>query len=188
MNKWLFNPFLYLADVKALLYGWIAMIVTAIIGLASYTHFDGVIDVHTASKSYSIGYHLLEQLVDWSCATLIFWGAGALVSKSAVRVIDIAGTMAFARIPMIFAAIAGFGIKVPGQLKTVDELVNAITPLVIISSLFSLVFLIWMVALMYNAFRVSTNLKGGKATVVFIVSLLFSEIISHILLAIISNH
>ncbi len=187
MNKWLFNPFIYLADVKALFWGWLAMIVTAFIGMFSHTHFDGVIDVHTAGKTFSIGFHLLEQLVDWACATLIFWGIGAAVSKSVVRAIDIAGTMAFARIPMIFAAIAGFGIKVPGQLKTVDEITNAITPTVIICSLVSLVFLIWMVALMYNAFRVSTNLKGGKAITVFIVCLLFSEIIAHLLLAIISN-
>ena len=187
MNKWLINPFIYIAGAKALLWGWAAMLVTAIIGMMSYTHFDGVIDVHTAGKAFSLGYHLLEQLVDWSCATLLFWGAGVLVSKSSIRLIDVAGTMAFARIPMIFAAIAGYGIKIPGQLKTVDEITRAITPMVIVCSLVSLVFLIWMIAWMYNAFKVSCNIKGGKATVVFIIGLLFSEIISHILLYFISN-
>ena len=43
-----------------------------------------------------------------------------------------------------------------------------------------LVALIWMIYLMYRAFSVSCNLKGGKAVVLFIAALIAAEVISKI--------
>jgi hypothetical protein len=42
-------------------------------------------------------------------------------------------------------------------------------------------FSIWMIALMYNAFRISCNIKDSKAVGGFIAGLLISEVVSAII-------
>jgi hypothetical protein len=51
-----------------------------------------------------------------------------------------------------------------------------------------MVFLVWMVALMYQAFSVACNVKGGKAIGTFIGGLVLAEIISKICVALIWLH
>lgn len=179
MNKWLFNPFIYIAGARALGIGLAAMLLTAVAGYYSNTHFDGVIDVHTGNTPAPLFVYLLEQLIIWASAVGVFYAASLLFSRSATRFIDIAGTMALARWVALFAAIAGFGIHVPKHMNTVADITNAITGSVIALSVLIIIITIWMVALMYNAFTVSANIKGSKAIVVFTGSLIIAETLSH---------
>ena len=181
MKKWLFNPFVYIAGMRALLTGWAIMLVTAGIGYYSNAHFDGVIDMHTG-RIAPLPVYFWEQLIDWGCVVLLFYPAGLIWSKSSIRFVDVAGTFALARWPMIISAILGFGIKMPAAIHTVDDVMNAITGTVILIGLFVMVFTIWMIALMYHAFTVSCNMKGGKAIGIFIAGLLIAEILSHVIL------
>ena len=58
----------------------------------------------------------------------------------------------------------------------------------VIAVIIALLMTIWMVALMYKAYAVSCNLKGAKAIVTFIVSLILAEAVSKVLiLALFSN-
>jgi hypothetical protein len=178
MKKWLFNPFIYVAGTRALLMGLTAMALTAFVGLYSHTHFDGAIDIHTGKIS-TLSEQLLEQLVVWGTTAGLFYLAGLLFSASSIRLVDVAGTMALARWVMIFPAALGFLLHVPAsQPQTVAEIMKLLTPGFIAVGLLSLVFVIWMVALMYNAFTVSCNLKGSKATGTFIITLILAETIS----------
>ncbi len=178
MKNWLFNPFIYVAGSRALLIGLAAMAITALIGLYSHTHFDGAIDIHTGKIS-TLSVHLLEQLIVWGTTAGLFYIAGLLFSGSIIRLIDVAGTMALARWVTIFPAALGFLLHVPDtQPQTVAEIMKLLTPGFIAVGLLSVVFVIWMVALMYNAFTVSCNLKGSKATGTFIITLILAETIS----------
>lgn len=177
MKKWLFNPFMLIAGSSALVTGMAAMLASAVICYYSKTHFDGVIDAHTGLTA-PIYVYLIEPLVDWVLIVLMLYIAGKLFSDSTVRFIDVAGTQALARWVMIFSAIIGFFITVPDTGHSVDDLVRSITPLTIMLGLLEIVFAIWMIALMYNAFKISCNLKGGKATSLFIAGLLIAEILS----------
>jgi hypothetical protein len=181
MKKWLFNPFVYVAGTRALLIGIAVMAVTAVIGVHSNAHFDGVIDMHA-------GRITPAQLIDWGLVVVLFYAAGLLFSRSSIRFIDVAGTMALARWPMIFCALLSFGIPPLGQVHTLDEVLKAITPTAIAIGLLGLVFTIWMIALMYNAFKVSCNMKGGEAIGTFIVALLIAEVLSHVMLHQLYNH
>ncbi len=187
MKKWLFNPFIYVAGSRALITGLVLMVITAIIAFVSHTHFDGVIDVHTSRNPAPLAVSFMEQIVNLACVIILFYAAGLLFSKSSVRLVDIAGTLSLARWPMIFVAIIGFGLIAPASdsLKVVME---SITPLHILLSIVSLLLSIWMIALMYNAFTVSANIKGGKALIVFIACLLIAEISAHIILHQIYRH
>jgi len=178
MKKWLFNPFMYIAGTKSLFIGLAIMAATATIGFYSHTHFDGVVDMHNGRIS-ALPFYFWEQLIDWGTVVVIFFITGKIFSKSSIRFIDVAGTMAMARWVAIFSAVIGFGINAPNVMPhSTDDILKVITPSFVLFGLLSLVFIIWMIALMYNAFRVSCNMKGSQATGLFILSLIIAEIIS----------
>ncbi len=184
MKKWLFNPFVYVAGTKALVIGWAGILVTAVIGYFSKTHFDGVLDAHTGHSS-PLWFYLEDAIVDWSLPVAIFYISGRIFSKSSIRFIDVAGTLAFARWVMLFPALIGFCVYVPesNHPTTVDELIKrSMTAPVILSGLVGIAFVAWMVALMHNAFTTSCNLKGSKAVWSFVIGLIVAEILSKIIL------
>jgi Yip1 domain len=180
MKKWLFQPFYYVAGAKALVMGVLVLVVTALLSIAGHTHFDGVLDVHTG-KATAVSFYFYEQLLNWACMVVVFFAAGKLFSASAIRVVDIAGTMAFARWPLIFCTLAQLIVRVPAiGLKDMD-LVRSYIPQIAAFGLVTLLATIWYVALLYNAFTVSCNLKGSRATGAFIGALIVAEIISKVI-------
>lgn len=182
MKKWLFNPFVYIAGAKALVIGLACMLATGVISFYSHVHFDGVVDIHPGRVS-TLQVHLLEQLIIWAVPVVIFYLAGVIFSHSSIRIIDIAGTIAMSRWVMIFIAIIGFAMHVPSVMpKTLDDMRTLLTPSFIFFTVINLLAVIWMITLLYNAFVTSCNIKGGKATGIFIVSLLISEIIASLII------
>jgi len=53
--------------------------------------------------------------------------------------------------------------------------------LILVFALIGILILVWFVVLAYNGFKVATNAKGTKSTLLFIVSLLVAEILSKII-------
>ena len=180
----IFNPFRYIAGLRALVYGWSVMLITGCLAFFSKTHFDGVIDVHTGLFS-PFPYYLLEQLIAWGLAVIPFYLAGYVMSKSSIRFIDVAGTLALARWPLIFLPLINLALPIRFDLNHID-------PIFVIIALVNLVFVVWFIALMYNAVCTSCNLKGKSAIVLFISTLIFSEMLSkfvfHLLYNQITNH
>jgi len=178
MKKWLFNPFLYLAGARALILGLASMCITAIICSFSNTHFDGIVDVHPVITP--LAPYFVETLIDWVVIAAMLYLGGIAFSRSSIRLIDVAGTLALARWPLIIAAVAGFGIDAAAvaefKNRPVAEATKLITPQFLVCSLVQLAGLIWYVALMYKAFSISCNLKGGKAAGIFIAALVLAEI------------
>lgn len=170
------NPFKYIAGSKALLWGLAIMLVTAFIARYSNARFDGAIDMHVVPGG-TWALHLLEPLIDWGCVAATFFLAARIASRSRVRLIDIAGTTALSRAPLILAALAAFLQR--GEVKSVEDL----TATFWVVALISLGAAIWMIILLYNAFTVSANLKGTKAAVSFTIALIAAEILSKVLLS-----
>jgi hypothetical protein len=171
--KWLFNPFFYIAGEKSLLIGWVAMLLASVVSYFSKTHFDGAIDIHFgAGGKYT--FFLMEQFIAWFSLSAVFFGVGFIFSKSKVRLIDVAGTMAMARVITLPVAFMGFlpvyPVNLDDQIMLVVGIVTTLVPA------------IWMIALMFNAFVVSTNIRGAKATACFIAGLIAAEILSKVLL------
>jgi len=181
MKKWFFNPFIYVAGSRSLIIGWCVILLTVVVSFFSRTHFNGALDTHNSHDAAPIWIHFSEALIDWGCLAGIFYFCGLVFSKSAIRFIDVAGTMAMARWPMLPVAIIGFGIRVPATLITLNDILKSLTPQVIFCSILDIVFTVWMVALCYNAFSVSCNLKGGKAAWVFTGGIIVAEIVSKII-------
>ncbi|OHB60192.1 MAG: hypothetical protein A2167_05975 [Planctomycetes bacterium RBG_13_46_10] len=189
LTQWLFNPFQFIAGGSSLLLGVLIILITAYIGSLSNTHFDGVLDVHLG-KDVPLWLFLAEVLIDWLCLSIVLLITAFIVSQSSFRIIDIFGTQALARAPYLLAALlalpkgaARFGeyltAKAMNKPVTV-ELQNTDVLFFAVMTIVTLLMLIWMVVLMYRAYSVSCNLKGRKALISFVVSLVLAEALSKI--------
>lgn len=189
-NVWsyLFRPFQFIAGIKSLLLGIITLLILSLLGHLSHTYFDGVLDVHyvCTDAPSTLLTHVIWIFGSWIIAVIIMYLTALILAGRSVRFIDMAGTLAMAKIPMIGAALWGFipiihiciGNPVDLQLMMNEILVPTLLALP------SLIFLIWSIVLMYNAFSISGNLKGTKGVLSFIATLLISELLSKIVIVI----
>ncbi len=69
-----------------------------------------------------------------------------------------------------------------GQSGTTSTINSTDAVIFFVAAIIAILMIIWMVALMYKAYTVSCNLKGAKAVVTFIISLILAEIVSKILI------
>jgi len=172
------NPFRKIAGWEALLVGVVIMALTAVIGKFNSVTFDGVLDV-SPGMVFDFSAAFAMQAVIFFTLFLTMWLSGICFSKSKLRAIDVAGTMALARSPMLLLAILFFLPITPESPYDI--------PRVIISVLICIPFVIWTIILMYNAYSVSCHLKGTKAVVSFIGALIVAEILSKLVLVCLSG-
>jgi hypothetical protein len=186
-TQWLFNPFKFIAGYQALLIGLAVIILTSLLGSLSNTHFDGVLDVHTGLQA-PLWFFLSEGLINWMSLVVPLFLFGLIFSHSAFRTIDVIGTQALARWPYLITA----AVMLPDANRRVLEYLMAqctqthsassINPpdiaIFAVAMFLTILMIIWMVALMYRAYTVSCNIRGPKAIVTFIVSLIGAEVLS----------
>lgn len=190
--SWLFTPFKFIAGLKALIWGLLVIIVLSVLGYLSNTHFDGALDIHYGCLETHTPYiiHMVYQLVGWLSLTTVFYIAARIVTKSKIRLIDIAGTIALSQAPLILAALAGF---IPSfhicigdfDTQNIAEMTAILKENIIILcvlGIITIILSIWSIMLMYNAYSVSANLKGMVGIVSFIIALIIAEILSLIIL------
>ncbi len=189
LQVWLFNPFEYVAGLPALALGVAAILTSGLLGAVSRSHFDGVLDFHTG-LAVPLWFYPLEGLVDWLALALVLYPAGLLLSGSRIRAIDVFGTQALARFPTLFMAAAAL---LPGYQTLTERLATTLgrgsasfdfsaAEIAVFIAVIVVVLLavVWMCVLMYRAFAVACNVRGAKAIVAFIVSLLVAEVLSKV--------
>jgi hypothetical protein len=187
MNPKLLNPFTRIAGTKSLVYGLLIILSTSLIGHYSHTHFPDILSVKL-SPDFPVWYFILQGLSNWLVISSLLYLAAKLFSKSSVRLIDIFGTQALARTPYLLAALMGFSNTVEklgkhllwtllqqGEPITISQFEIA---LAILLMGVTLLLTVWLITLMFNAFKVSSNLKGPKLVLSFIVILISSMPIS----------
>jgi len=173
MKQLLFHPFRRIAGYSALLIGLVFMAAAALVAYCNGCHFDGALDIHTGLTNPLWSY-FFEALVAWLPLVLIFFITAKLFSRSRIRFIDIAGTMAMSRWPMLPAALFCFlPMPLPGQNGNIAAGIIGVLGLLACS--------IWMVALMYQAYTVSAHLSGKKAIWSFVCALILSEFITKLI-------
>ena len=191
MKKYIFNPFTQIAGVKALLLGVLVILLSAVLCFFSHAHFDGALDAHFGAEG-NIAQFFKEGFIDLASVIIVFYILGLIVAGTRFRFVDMAGTMAFARIPLIltplFALIFSpekvihyilYTFLHKGEPSTISVL-DIIG--FVIATLITILMVIWMIALMWNAFRICMNSKKPKIVVTFIIGLLLAEVLSKITL------
>jgi len=182
---WFVNPFNRIAGLQAFLLGLLFVLMMGIVGTFSRVCFDGVFDMHlTHQMTFDRSFLLLA--IDVSSLVFVMWITGLIISKS-FRFLDILGTMTLAKAPFIILALTGFFTKSIDlkEILPTPHLNSALISLIVIA-LLSIPVLIWTITLMYNALKISCDVKGTKLNISFIIALIVSEIVSKILILLIS--
>jgi hypothetical protein len=191
LKQWLFNPFRFIAGTEALFLGLIIILAAAVIGWFGKTHFDGVLDVHTGGTA-PLWLFIAEGVIDWLCMVLFLFFSALLISRVSWRFIDILGTQALSRWPTLLTALAmlpeanrRFGnylLSKISQSGTAPAINQMDAFIFFTAAIISLLMIIWMVTLMYKSYMVSCNVKGPKAIITFIISLILAEALSKVLI------
>ncbi|MGC3977382.1 MAG: hypothetical protein QM751_03595 [Paludibacteraceae bacterium] len=154
----------------------------AIIGKFTNLLFDGAIDAHYSGGQFTFIQAIIVSLVDVTTLFLTMI-AGAYVLTKNFRIIDILGTMTFARTPFLLMAVLALFVKQPEYSEIIKQPTVILTyPMFLVFVLLSIPIMVWIIALMYHAFKVSTGTNGAKLTSVFIVALVVAEITSKVLI------
>jgi len=178
LSTWVFNPFLFVGGERILLIGLIIAAVHIPIGYFLNVRFDGAIDMHLVPTDVGLLTPVIDVLIAWlSMAGCMF--AAAKLFQSPMRLIDIAGAVLVARIPLLLSI--GPVLLLEPDFQSIEELLNLqgseLYQLAALSVI-SLLFLIWFFVLLFNAFKINSNLKGARLWVGFIGSAIIAEIIS----------
>ena len=173
MNNKIFNPFVQIAGFKSLLIGVSGLILTTFTAFKTGTHFNGLLNIDFAKDS-GFWVYLLENCSQWIILSIFFYLAGLLLSKSRVRLIDILGTTLFSRIPLVITPLVRT-IPVFQSFAFGSATMYSIIGIYLIS-------LVWTIVLLFNAFKVSGNLKSVQLIVSFIASMVLTEVLTKICL------
>jgi len=187
--RWVYNPFEKIAGWKAFGIGIAILILTTVIGYFGNTVFYGISIKSVQSITWCKAFSL--QALGLVVTVFVLWITGLLFAKH-VRFQDILGTVTLAKYPLVLAAIMFLTLSKwlnelnntllsAKNIQETIELFNSLTisdyVFFILFAIVSILILVWAIALLFNAFKVSTNLKGGKCALLFIAGLLISEII-----------
>ncbi len=175
---WLFNPFYFWGGSK-LLYAGLTVIAAHIpMALFFNARFAGALDMHVHLSQPSMQTILIDVTVAWLAMAVCMYIA-AQIFEPAVRMIDIAGATALARLPMLLGIIPAY-LFAPDT-DSVDDLLSIQgmdLAILVAGALVVFVFFVWFLILLFNALKVNSNLKGWKLGVSYISVLIVAEIIS----------
>jgi hypothetical protein len=169
----LFNPFNQIAGFKSLNFGLIGLLIVTYLAFITGTHFNGLLNINFAKDS-DYWVFITESITNWLLISAFIYISGLILSKSKIRVIDILGTTLLSRIPLIIAPLI--------------RIIPAFQSFMILSWQmyfvigFYLISLIWTIILLFNAFKISCNLKNEKLIISFIISILLSEICTKLII------
>jgi len=167
--KLIFNPFEKIAGYTALVVGLAIILLTSFLAALNGIHFDGVLSVQLGAYT---GFHVpfAESLINYTFLCLTGYIVCRIFSKSNFRIIDLSGTIAFSRYPLLIATAMGFipGIDRQNPYNMINFLVG-----------FAVIFcVVWSQILLYNSLHISANLKGNKKWIAYIILITFTAVIS----------
>lgn len=186
--KILYNPFERYSENQLILTGIIGLLIGSALAYFFQARFDGVIDLHFSSNGSVLWEPFVDNIFVVSCGFIFLAIIGKVLYKK-TRLIDIMATCLVARCPLYILPLLNINnitfessekllvlIQDPHHPIPIDALV-----ITILFGLISILFLIWMIALLYNGFKVSTNGKGRNLIVGFVLSLIMAEVLSKII-------
>lgn len=199
MKTLLFNPFERIAGFTALFTGLGIMLITAVIACLSQIRLDGVLDLHiqnnfmpSPAPVLPFYVYLGEGLINWLSISILLYVSGLIFSKSKFRFVDVFGTQALARFPYLLATVCSWIFFSDNMMLYLEHIalqkgeavsLSAWDVVQFVLSTVSMIgCFIWMIVLMYRAYRISCNINGSKGVVSFAAALILAEVASKLLI------
>lgn len=198
MKTWLFKPFDRVAGGPVLAAGLLVILLTALLAWRSGLQTDGVLDLHFQA-GLSLPDLLLQGLINWLTLSVCLLIAGRWLSSTRFRLVDLFGTQALARWPMLLAVIylsipalggriESLTLRMLEAMPTEPDKVMASSEYLLdamwltLISLPLIACLVWMIWLMFHSYALTCNLRGQRAFFSFVGALLLAEILSKLLI------
>ena len=190
MNTLLFKPIAKFQESTLLIFGILVAAISLFVAVQTGIRFDGAIDAHVGNDISIVT--ALKDLVIAIATMVLFLFIAAKIVNSKTRFIDILNTVLVARITILFLAmisalpyLKNIGAKIlAAQGNSIEVTKIALNPIFLFLSLLLVVLLVWYIALLWNGFKISSNAKGGKSVVLFIIAIVSAEVTSKIILSI----
>lgn len=186
--KYLFNPFVKFSEISLLIVGLISIVFGSFIGNYFSVTFDGIIDAHSASRSFLSS--LKENLINVILVFIVLSILGKMIN-SKTRLIDILNISMIYRIPLYLSALLidmpilkSVGDKVAANIDSPQNIKFEALELVAILAISSVLILLVMysIVLLFKGFKTAINLKKWQHYVFFALALILAEVFSKIII------
>ena len=181
MKKFL-NPFVYYSGGVTLTVGWIGMALMVAVAAVTGQTFRGIFSFGVGELSC---WRLAGQLLaGWILFSGLLYAAARIWSPSQIRLIDIVGNQAMARLPYLVLLLFELLYSTPQLLHDVEEIrqlnfaeMTSYTPPIglVLSGVVGIVVLVWFFAWSWMGFSIAANLRGKRAAVIYIGCYLLAE-------------
>ena len=181
------NPFIRIAGGQALIWGFLGLIVSTLLCWISGYHYHGLLHFGPAPNPAWWCY-LAEHLIVWLIPALLFYLGGLFLSHSRIRVIDVLGTVLFAQLPLLGMNLISLlpAMRMMSQMNMnmspEEMLAQPYFILAMILTLLGLPFLILTLIWMFNALKVSCNLKQWKLWTVALIGIIGGDVLCRFLI------
>ena len=185
--KLIVNPFIRIAGGQALIWGFLGLIVSTLLCWISGYHYHGLLHFGPAPNPAWWCY-LAEHLIVWLIPALLFYLGGLFLSHSRIRVIDVLGTVLFAQLPLLGMNLFSLlpALRMMSQMNMImspeEMLAQPYFILAMILTLLGLPFLILTLIWMFNALKVSCNLKQWKLWTVALIGIIGGDVLCRFLI------
>ena len=190
--KLIVNPFIRIAGGQALIWGFLGLIVSTLLCWISGYHYHGLLHFGPAPNPAWWCY-LAEHLIVWLIPALLFYLGGLFLSHSRIRVIDVLGTVLFAQLPLLGMNLISLlpAMRMMSQMNMnmspEEMLAQPYFILAMILTLLGLPFLILTLIWMFNALKVSCNLKQWKLWTVALIGIIGGDVLCRFLIGCING-
>lgn len=185
--KLIANPFIRIAGGQALIWGFLGLIASTLLCWISRYHYHGLLHFGPAPNPAWWCY-LAEHLIVWLIPALLFYLGGLFLSHSRIRVIDVLGTVLFAQLPLLGMNLISLlpAMRMMSQMNMnmspEEMLAQPYFILAMILTLLGLPFLILTLIWMFNALKVSCNLKQWKLWTVVLIGIIGGDVLCRLLI------
>src|SRR5690554_380611 len=190
--KVLFNPFEKYSEKTLLIFGISATLLGSLVGYLMNARFDGIIDMHLVQGARFQNI-LLDNLINTLVLFILFFAFGKIINPK-TRAIDMLNVSMICRIPMYLVALGNIGGYLERATQNIMEGVDLDNLqnmpefelldllVILIFSILSIGFLIWMIVLFWKGFKTATNTKRTRDIILFIILFIVAEVLSKYLI------
>ncbi len=190
--KVLFNPFEKYSEKTLLIFGISATLLGSLVGYLMRARFDGIIDMHLVQGARFQNI-LLDNLINTLVLFILFFAFGKIINPK-TRAIDMLNVSMICRIPMYLVALGNIGGYLERATQNIIEGIDLKNMqnipqfelldllVILIFSILSIGFLIWMIVLFWKGFKTATNTKRTRDIILFIILFIVAEVLSKYLI------
>jgi hypothetical protein len=189
------NPISHFSDKTLIKIGFFGTILGIILGFYFNGNYDGALDLHFVEKTSWLKT-ILNNFISISSATIMFFICGKIINPK-TRLIDILLVVSISRIPLYLLNFLNTNEftyrirqKITESIPKINQNPKVITQVLgndfvwfAITIFFSLTIIALTIAILFNGFKVATNLKKSNQVFYFVLALILAEIISKIIIS-----